>query len=87
VFQEAWRVLKPGGRLEIDDMVTDLPLPMDFLEDPAGWAGCIAGALTEQEYLQLVRQAGFSEITTRRSRSGGEIDGVQIYSMAVSAKK
>ncbi|HEX9115806.1 MAG TPA: methyltransferase domain-containing protein, partial [Anaerolineae bacterium] len=45
VFEEAFRVLKPGGRLSISDMVTDKPLPLSWRSDPAAWAGCIHGAL------------------------------------------
>ncbi len=45
VFEEAYRVLKPGGRLSISDMVTAGPLPMSLRSDPQMWAGCINGAL------------------------------------------
>jgi ubiquinone/menaquinone biosynthesis C-methylase UbiE len=87
VFEEAYRVLKPGGRLSISDMVTAGPLPMDLRSDPAMWAGCINGALPEQEYLDLVRQAGFVEVVGKRSLSGGQLEGVDVYSLAVTARK
>ncbi len=51
------------------------------------WAGCINGALPEQEYLDLVRQAGFVDAIGTRSLSGGELAGVEVYSMAVTARK
>lgn len=85
VFQEAFRVLKPGGRLEISDMVTDRLLPLTVRRED--WAGCIAGALPEQEYLDLVAQAGFGEITARKSTSSGNVEGVAVYSITVSARK
>ena len=87
VFQEAFRVLKQGGRLEISDMVTSAALPLDLLENSQGWAECITGALPEQEYLDLIAQAGFQEISTRRSTSMGSIQGVSVYSLIVSARK
>jgi ubiquinone/menaquinone biosynthesis C-methylase UbiE len=87
VFEEAYRVLKPGGRLSISDMVTAGPLPMSVRSDPAKWAGCINGALAEQEYLDLVRQAGFVEVVGKRSLSGGELEGIEVYSLGVFAHK
>ncbi len=87
VFEEAYRVLKPGGRVSISDMVTAGPLPMSLRSDPAMWAGCINGALPEQEYLDLVRQAGFVEVTGTRSLSGGALAGIEVYSLAVTARK
>lgn len=87
VFEEALRVLKPGGRLSISDMVTAGPLPMSLRSDPQMWAGCINGALPEHEYLDLVRQAGFTDVVGQRSLSGGELAGVAVYSFSVSARK
>ncbi len=87
VFSEAARVLKAGGRLEVSDMVTDKALPGDLIEDPANWAGCVFGALPEREYLDLVAQAGFEEISVRRSATAGEVGGTKIYSLLVSARR
>lgn len=87
VFEEAFRVLKPGGRLSISDMVTAGPLPMGLRSDPQMWAGCINGALPEREYLDLVRQAGFVAVEGKRSMSGGELAGVEVYSLSLSARK
>lgn len=87
VFREAFRVLKAGGRLEVSDMVTDRPFPLALRSDPAGWPGCVYGALPEAEYLDLVAQAGFIDIHTHRSSSMGDAHGVQVYSLQVSARK
>lgn len=87
VFREAFRALKPGGRLEVSDMVTDNPFAPSLRSTPEGWSGCVFGALPEQEYLDLVAQAGFKEIRTKRSHSYGAGQGVQVYSLAVQARK
>ncbi len=87
VFEEAYRVLKEGGRLAISDMVTDAPLPLGLRSDPGAWAGCISGALPEREYLDLVRGAGFRDVRAARSLSGGRVAGVTVYSLSVTAAK
>ena len=87
VFREAFRVLKPGGRLEVSDMVTSGPVAIELRESAAGWAECVTGALPEQEYLDLIAQAGFQNVTTRRSASMGEMDGISVYSVIASAQK
>lgn len=60
VFAEAFRVLKPGGRMLVSDIVTS-GLPEADRRDMIAWVGCIAGAVEEDEYLRLVREAGFEE--------------------------
>lgn len=87
VFQEALRVLKPGGRLEVNDMVFGGAVPPALLSSANGWAGCVSGALPEQEYVDLVRQAGFTDIRVARSTSGGMAAGVEVYSIQLSARK
>ncbi len=87
VFEESYRVLKDGGRLSVSDVVTEGPLPMSLRGDAQMWAGCINGALPEQEYLDLVRQAGFTDVAAQRTLSGGELAGVRIFSVSVSARK
>jgi SAM-dependent methyltransferase len=62
VFSEAFRVLKPGGRLLISDIVTHGELPSEIWENLEMWAACVAGALDEKVYLQKIRNAGFKEV-------------------------
>jgi len=63
VFQEAWRVLKPGGRLMVSDMVLLEELP-DYLDSSVeAYVRCIAGAVRKEKYLDAIKQAGFDEIS------------------------
>lgn len=61
VFSESYRVLKSGGQMLISDIVT-LGLPDEYRDDISAWVGCIAGAVEEDEYLQLMRNAGFEDV-------------------------
>ncbi|MEW6201424.1 MAG: arsenite methyltransferase [bacterium] len=62
VFEEAYRVLKPGGRMFISDMVLGKELPEAVRESVEAYVGCIAGALLEEDYLNTIRQAGFDDL-------------------------
>ncbi len=62
VLAEAFRVLKAGGRLAISDMVTHEALPDDIRYDLEQWVGCVAGAVTIDEYKSKLRRAGFTDI-------------------------
>jgi len=78
VLHEAFRVLKPGGRLAVSDIVVDgdlagLPVSEAQLRAALSWAGCIAGALTMEQYRQLLAAAGFEQISlevTQRYSAG-----------------
>lgn len=62
VFREAYRVLKPGGKLALSDIVTDGPLPQEIRDSLNAWAGCVAGALDIKDYINELNTAGFSRI-------------------------
>ena len=62
VFREAFRVLKPGGKFAVSDIVTDGPLPHKVKASLAAWAGCVAGALDVDEYVSGLKDAGFDEV-------------------------
>ena len=68
VLREAYRVLKPGGRFAVSDVVAQGELPADLREDMQAWVGCVAGALEEQEYRRLLSAAGFQEIDVEVTR-------------------
>lgn len=61
VFEEIHRVLAPGGRLQLADIVVNLPIPQSAREDGTLWAACIAGADLREEYLDTIRAAGFAD--------------------------
>jgi SAM-dependent methyltransferase len=62
VFSEAYRVLKPGGRIMISDLVLSRDLPVAVAGSLAAYAGCIAGAVRKDDYLRLMENAGFRDI-------------------------
>jgi len=63
VFREAFRVLRPGGRLMVSDIVLDSPLPKGLLDSAAAYVGCISGASLKTDYLGMIAAAGFSDVT------------------------
>lgn len=62
VFREALRVLKPGGRLTLSDIVSEKPVPAELKEDLDAWSSCIAGALEKSDYLGKMTDAGFGKV-------------------------
>jgi SAM-dependent methyltransferase len=63
VFAEALRVLRPGGRLMVSDIVLLKPLPDALRESVAAYVGCVAGAVLRDDYLAMIRTAGFEDAT------------------------
>jgi ubiquinone/menaquinone biosynthesis C-methylase UbiE len=84
VLREAFRVLKPGGRFAVSDVVVRGELPPEVRQSVEHWVGCVAGALTDEEYRRKLEGAGFAEIDVETTRTY-DIDGVT--SAFIRAKK
>lgn len=82
VLQEAHRVLRPGGRFAVSDIVLGRELPDDLVRSMELWAGCIAGALPEQRFLELLREAGFVEAHVQVTREYTAEDAADALSAA-----
>ena len=92
VFGEAYRVLKPGGRLTVSDIVSEGVIPDEIKNDANAWAGCIAGALEQTQYLQKMKKAGFADIQILSSRefyieNKADQTQVKLFSITVKAHK
>lgn len=67
-FSEMFRVLKPGGKFTISDIVSIGEIPPDVRKNMELWAGCVAGASDKTEYLQIVRDSGFKNLTIAKEK-------------------
>ncbi len=80
VLAEAFRVLKPGGRFAVSDVVVRGDVPPDVRRNMELWIGCVAGALEEQEFLSLLRDVGFENPSIEPTRIYGADDAAALVS-------
>lgn len=77
-FKEVYRVLKPGGRVYISDIVIEGRLPRKLLDSIKAYTACISGALEEQKYLQVIKDVGFADVRIIGKSSLGPIASAKI---------
>lgn len=86
---EIQRVLKPGGRVAISDIVSDEPVPDHLKQDPTLWSGCLSGAFQEQAFIEAFVDAGFLAVAYDKwdARPWQTIEGIEFRSVTLTAQK
>ena len=87
VFQEMFRVAKPGGRFTISDIVADQPVPQYLIHDSEKWGDCLSGALTLTDYIAGLTEAGFLGLHLITSSPWQVIDGIHFFSVTLTGYK
>lgn len=89
LMQEIMRVLKPGGRVAISDIVCDQVVPEKLRQDPELWSGCISGAFHEKEFLQAFSDVGFVNVAYDKweDEPWQVIEGIEFRSVTLVAEK
>ncbi len=89
LVREIFRVLKPGGRVAISDIVSDEPVPAHLRADPMLWSGCISGAFQEQEFIRAFKDSGFLAVCYDKwdAEPWQVIEGIEFRSVTLTAVK
>ena len=86
VYREVKRLLKPGGRVVVSDVVSEAPLPESVRSDPEAWAACYGGAIPEADYLAAITEAGLTDLRVLKRSAPYEKGGVLVLSLTISAR-
>ena len=89
LVSEIFRILKPGGRIAISDIISDQPVPQSMKNNPELWSGCISGAFGESEFLQIFADAGFHASCYDKwdVRPWQVVEGIEFRSATLTAAK
>ncbi len=89
LLREIYRVLRPGGRIAVSDIVADEPVPNHLKNDPDLWSGCVSGAFEERALLEELEAAGFYGIAIENweTRPFSVVEGIEFRSITVTANK
>jgi arsenite methyltransferase len=88
VFREIFRVLKPGGKFTVSDIVVDGAISAEERNNAALWAGCISGAIDRKEYIDIIKKAGFKNIEIVSEKNYDyKLDNARLNSITISGTK
>jgi SAM-dependent methyltransferase len=89
LIEEMYRVLKPGGRIAVSDIVSDEIVPEHLKNDPELWSGCVSGAFQELDVLRRLEAAGFYgiEIDQWEPEPFAVVEGIEFRSVTLTARK
>ncbi|RJQ45171.1 MAG: methyltransferase domain-containing protein [Nitrospiraceae bacterium] len=87
VLDEIFRILKPGGRFIISDIVSDKPVPGYLKRDKELWNACLSGALTDEKFRNAAENAGFPNVELTRNYLYKKVEYIEFYSVTMKATK
>jgi ubiquinone/menaquinone biosynthesis C-methylase UbiE len=87
VWNEIFRILKAGGRFVVSDIYSTSPVPEEYKNDPVAIAECWAGSVTLEEYLEQLKNAGFSKVNILEESAPYEKGKIKVSSWTIAAKK
>ncbi len=87
VLEEIYRILKPGGRFIISDIVSNKPVPGYLKRDKELWNACLSGALTDRDFRETAENAGFSKVNMKKNYLYKKVEYIEFYSITLKGAK